>query len=85
MNERKNSRHNVNHGTIKAIQTNAEATDKKLTYQQAFSIYLRSCQLIRECANYSNSGYSRAKDRQIDICYNQHAQQVKNRRRRVNR
>lgn len=46
---------------------------RELTYQQALSIYLRSCQLARE-SKHQNAGLSKDEyERQVDHCYHQKA------------
>lgn len=47
---------------------------KELTFQQAFSIYLRSRQLISEGSTRSRLISNEEKAKQIDLCYKQHTE-----------
>lgn len=52
---------------IEAIQANAMATNRELTYQQAFSIHLRSQELAEDTSFQSLSPEKKAE--QIDLCW----------------
>ena len=57
-------------GSIQNIMSNAfEVGDRELTYQQAYSIHLRSTQLTNESKNRPHLISKTEKARQINLCW----------------